>query len=114
MARGGASQTKVHYKGKDEDFVVFIDDPEAAKKWKTDKTIPLAQVVSSFKVFVNQKHGAQGILDGASNATLENEFGTHVDEEVIKQIIEKGTFQEGTFPEHQGNRNDSQGGRSAF
>jgi hypothetical protein len=47
-------------------------------------------------ISVVNRHGAQGILDGASNATLENEFGTHVDEEVIKQIIEKGTFQEGT------------------
>jgi len=33
-------------------------------------------------------------MDGASHATLENEFGTHVDEEVIKQILEKGTLQE--------------------
>jgi ribosome maturation protein Sdo1 len=34
-------------------------------------------------------------MDGASKATLENEFGTHNDEAVIKQIIEKGTIQEG-------------------
>jgi ribosome maturation protein Sdo1 len=33
-------------------------------------------------------------MDGASKATLENEFGTHVDDEVIKQILEKGTIQE--------------------
>lgn len=35
-------------------------------------------------------------MDGASKATLENEFGTHVDDEVIKQILEKGTIQEST------------------
>lgn len=40
------------------------------------------------------RHGAQGQMDGASKATLENEFGTHVDDEVIKQILEKGNFQE--------------------
>jgi len=55
MARGGAQQTMVHYKGKDEDFIVFVDDVKAAKDWKTDKSIPLAQVVSAFKVFVTHK-----------------------------------------------------------
>ena len=33
-------------------------------------------------------------MDGASKATLENEFGTTNDEEVIKQILEKGSLQE--------------------
>jgi ribosome maturation protein Sdo1 len=55
MARGGAQQTLAHYKGKDEDFIVFVDDVKAAKDWKTDKSIPLAQVVSAFKVFVTHK-----------------------------------------------------------
>lgn len=32
-------------------------------------------------------------MDTASKATLENEFGTSVDEEVIKQILEKGNMQ---------------------
>jgi hypothetical protein len=40
------------------------------------------------------RHGAQGSFDGASNATLENEFGTSDEEAVIKQIIERGTLQE--------------------
>lgn len=44
-----------HYKGKDEDFIVFVDDVKAAKDWKTDKSIPLAQVVSAFKIFVTHK-----------------------------------------------------------
>jgi hypothetical protein len=55
MARGDAQQTKVHYKGKDEDFVVFVDSIEAVQKWKNDPSIPLAQVVSGFKVFVNDR-----------------------------------------------------------
>ncbi|RKF57371.1 putative shwachman-bodian-diamond syndrome protein [Golovinomyces cichoracearum] len=120
MARG--DQTKVHFKGKDEDFIIFIDDVKTANDWKTDKSKPLAQVVSAFKVFVTHKyvstppshfrapllwkilfhrkltgyprHGAQGNLDTASTATLENEFGTSVVEDVIKTIIEKGTIQE--------------------
>ena len=54
MVRGEASIVKCHYKGKTEDFVIFVDDVESAEKWKTDKSIPLAQVVSSFKVFVSK------------------------------------------------------------
>jgi hypothetical protein len=55
MTRGEAVKTKVHYKGKEDDFIVFVDDLEALKKWKTDSTIPLADVVSGFKVFVTHK-----------------------------------------------------------
>jgi len=55
MARGEAQQVKVHYKGKDEDFVIFVDDIKSAKEWKTDRSIPLAQVVSSFKIFITHK-----------------------------------------------------------
>lgn len=40
------------------------------------------------------RHGVQGTYDEASQSVLDNEFGTHVDEEVIKQILEKGTVQE--------------------
>jgi hypothetical protein len=55
MARGEANQIKVHYKGKEDDFVIFVDDAKSAKDWVTDKTIPLAQVVSAFKIFVTGK-----------------------------------------------------------
>lgn len=55
MVRGTQEQIKVHFKGKDEDFIVFIDDAKAAQDWKTDKSIPLAQVVSAFKVFVTHR-----------------------------------------------------------
>ena len=55
MTRGEAQLFKVHYKGKDEDFVVFVDDQKALLDWKSDKSIPLAHVVSSFKVFITHK-----------------------------------------------------------
>ena len=54
MAKGG-EQTKVHFKGKADDFVIFVDDVKAANDWKTDKTIPLAQVVGAFKIFITHK-----------------------------------------------------------
>lgn len=40
------------------------------------------------------RHGKQGPLDSASNQILDSEFGTSNEEEVIKQIIEKGTIYE--------------------
>ena len=59
MTRGSAQTTKVHYKGQNDDFLVFIDDVEAYKKYQTEKegekTTPLAQVVSSFQVFTTDK-----------------------------------------------------------
>jgi len=112
MVKGEANTTKCHFKGKEDDFIVFVDDAKAAKDWKTDKTIPLAQVVGAFKVFVTGKHGAQGEMNTASKSTLENEFGTSVDVEVIAQILEKGTFQEAQFPERTGTKNDSMGSRA--
>ncbi|KAK3694651.1 ribosome maturation protein [Podospora appendiculata] len=109
MTRGGTIQTKVHFKGTDDDFLVFLDSVEDYKKWLGDKSIPLAQVVSSFKIFVTHKHGAQGTYDAASKAALENEFGTSVDDKVIEQILEKGTLQESQAAERQGSKNDSNG-----
>jgi len=40
------------------------------------------------------RHGAQGVLDGASKATLENEFGTHNEDECMTKILEMGLIQE--------------------
>ena len=55
MTRGNTAQTKVLFKGKDEDFIIFVDNAAAVKKWKGDRSIPLAQVVSGFKIFVTHK-----------------------------------------------------------
>lgn len=55
MVRGTASNTIVHYKGKNDDFIVFAESAEDVQKWKEDKTIPLAQVVNGFKVFITHK-----------------------------------------------------------
>jgi len=59
MGRGGAQTHKVHYKGNTDDFLVFVDDKEAYEQYKKqaegEKTTPLAQVVSSFKIFSTNK-----------------------------------------------------------
>ncbi|EGP88480.1 uncharacterized protein MYCGRDRAFT_40062 [Zymoseptoria tritici IPO323] len=96
--KGNASEVKVHYKGNNDDFIVIVDSVQAVKDWKKDSSVPLAQVVSSFKVFLTipllHRHGNQGILDGASKGSLESEFGTSNDDEVVKQILEKGSIVE--------------------
>ncbi|MCJ1343708.1 hypothetical protein MMC31_001904 [Peltigera leucophlebia] len=94
MPRGNVSQVKVHYHGKEDDFVIFVDDVESVEKWKKDRSIPLAQVVSGFKIFVTHKHGAQNAHDTPSKQTLENEFGTQNEDEVLVKILEGGIVQE--------------------
>lgn len=55
MPRGNTNVSKVHYKGTEEDFIVFVEDLDEYKKWKGDRSIPLAQVVDSFKIFITHK-----------------------------------------------------------
>lgn len=55
MTRGEGTQSKVHYKGANDDFLVFVDDIETFKKWKEDKSVPLAHFISSFQIFITHK-----------------------------------------------------------
>ncbi|KAH0558411.1 hypothetical protein GP486_004933, partial [Trichoglossum hirsutum] len=96
MTRGNAQVTKVHYSGSTDDYIIFVDSPSAVREWKKDKSIPLAHVVSGWKIFCTHKHGAQGFMDAASKGMLDNEFGTTKDEEIVKLILEKGVVQETT------------------
>ncbi|KAI5244024.1 hypothetical protein E4T47_03823 [Aureobasidium subglaciale] len=107
--RGNAAQVKVHYKGSDDDYIVFVDSAQAVRDWKADKSVPLAQVVSGWKVFVTHNHGTQGVLDAASHSQLDNEFGTHKEEDVVQQILEKGDIQETENSARNGDRNITQG-----
>jgi hypothetical protein len=59
MPRGNAQIAKVHYKGSTDDFIVFVDSADDLKAWKEDKSIPLAQVVGSFKIMVTDKYVVQ-------------------------------------------------------
>lgn len=40
------------------------------------------------------RHGTQGVHDGASKQTLENEFGTKNEDDVIIKILETGEIQD--------------------
>lgn len=55
MPRGNAAITKIHYKGNTDDFIVFADSVEDVENWKKDSSIPLAQVVNSFKIMITHK-----------------------------------------------------------
>lgn len=56
MTRGNAQLSKVHFQGKEEDFIVYVDNAEAHENWKKDRSIPLAQVLNGFKIFVTHKY----------------------------------------------------------
>lgn len=56
MPRGNGPVAKVFLKGNTEDFVVFVESPEDLKAWKGDRSIPLAQVVSSFKIMITHQY----------------------------------------------------------
>jgi ribosome maturation protein Sdo1 len=94
MVRAETEQVKVHYKGSEDDFIVMAESIDAVNKWKKDSSIPLIDVVNSFDVFVTGKQGAQGQLNRASKSAMENEFGSNKDDDVVKQILEKGEVQE--------------------
>ncbi|KAH7394499.1 RNA binding protein-like protein [Pyrenochaeta sp. MPI-SDFR-AT-0127] len=109
MARGNVAQTQVFYKGSNGDvFTVFVESEEIVKKWKSDSSIPLTQVVAGWKILVPE-HGKQGVLNTASNSQLENEFGTTKEEEIVKKILQSGEVQTSENSERQGNTNDSKG-----
>ena len=55
MTRGNAQITKVHFKGNTDDFIVFVESAADVEKWKQDSSIPLAQVVNSFKIMITHK-----------------------------------------------------------
>lgn len=88
-------QTRVFYKGQNEDFIVFLDDLEAMEKYKTDSTIPMSQFLGSFDVFKSYTGGASGKLEKASKQELAEEFGDFGDvvNDVIPVIISKGQIQ---------------------
>ncbi|KAF2996522.1 hypothetical protein E8E13_006218 [Curvularia kusanoi] len=111
MTRGSTQEVKMHYKGPitGDDYVIYITSAEAMRNWKNDRTIPLVDVLDAFFVFVSHKHGAQGLLDHASNAQLESEFGTHKIEDVVQKILENGQVIQNKSSEKQGDRNSTNG-----
>ncbi|KAL2845662.1 ribosome maturation protein [Aspergillus pseudoustus] len=103
--RANDPSNKIFYKGKSDDFIVFVEDAATLNNWRNDSSVPLSDVINGWKIFVTHKHGSQGVLDGASKASLENEFGTANDEECVKKILEGGELQGYTQRERGGDTN---------
>jgi len=107
MTRGESTQSKIHYKGKQEDFIVFVDDVDTYKKWQSDKSIPLAHFISTFNVFLTHRQGAQGPFDTASKMELAAEFDSDDSDDAIKTILSRGSMQSVEMPGRQGVTNES-------
>lgn len=114
MPRANDPSSKLFYKGRSDDFIVFVDDLDTLNKWRRDRTIPLANVVNGWKIFTTHRHGAQGVLDGASRASLENEFGTYNEDVCMEKILERGEYQLSAQREHQAERNVANEGPSIW
>ncbi|KAJ6016411.1 ribosome maturation protein [Penicillium herquei] len=53
MTQGNTRQSKVYYKGRTEDFVIFVTDITAVQNWRKYRTLPLAQVMDGWKIFTS-------------------------------------------------------------
>eukprot|EP01088_Endostelium_zonatum_P013993 TRINITY_DN2903_c0_g1_i2.p1 TRINITY_DN2903_c0_g1~~TRINITY_DN2903_c0_g1_i2.p1 ORF type:complete len:110 (+),score=35.01 TRINITY_DN2903_c0_g1_i2:140-469(+) len=61
-------------------------------KWRTDKSIPVVNVVQNFEIYTEDNH--QKFPSVAANAILDEVFGTHNKDDAIAQILERGTLQD--------------------
>ncbi|KAI9143548.1 ribosome maturation protein [Paraphysoderma sedebokerense] len=75
-----------------EEFFV-ITNPGMVQKWKTDKTIPLVEVVQSFDIFQHGTGGHEGVATRPSKQTLLDVFGTKNETEVVEWLLLHGTVQ---------------------
>jgi len=66
--------------------------------------------ITAFEV-LSSNQGPQGLLRRPSKQELDNEFGTHVDVDVVQQILEKGKEEAGESlaSGKWGSKNDSKG-----
>ena len=53
--RGNTQTVKVHFQGHEEDFIVFVSDAQSVRDWRNDRSIPLAQVLNGWQVFITHK-----------------------------------------------------------
>lgn len=86
-------QITVFYHTDNEDFIVWASSKQDLENWRKDSSIPLVDVVQLFKVFSTMKQGSQGVYHEASHSQLDNAFGTHDEDEVIKKILKEGEIQ---------------------
>ncbi len=64
--------------------MLFLGMPEKFRKAHNKDEVPLNDVVQSYEVFREEGGGNEGVVDRPSRQTLENEFGTSNDIDVVK------------------------------
>ena len=105
--RAAESTTRIHYRSPTSSvsFILFASSPTAVQSWRSDKTIPLVDVVASFKIFTTSHTGGggKGVMDEAGRLELENEFGTADETTVVKRILEEGEVGSQKSREREGN-----------
>lgn len=75
---------------------------------------PHRESITAFEI-LSSNQGPQGLLGRPSNQELDNVFNTHVKDDVIQQILEKGEVEaasDALTSNKRGSKNDSRG--SAF
>lgn len=86
-----SSPHKVFYKGSSTNFVIFVESPDILDDYQKGDNVPLIDVVSIYKVFVNRQGGVEGKLDEASREELQNEFGDGAKiDDAIRIILKSG------------------------
>ncbi|GLB34065.1 putative DUF1960-domain-containing protein [Lyophyllum shimeji] len=80
-----------------DEYTLIVNVPEY-KKWKagvrvSDTSLPLVEVVDSFKVY-HSNQGHTGLLYTPSQQQLDTHFGTHNENDVVKIVLEKGLVQQ--------------------
>ncbi|KAI9361445.1 ribosome maturation protein [Pilaira anomala] len=82
--------SKVVYKGADHTEFFVIANAGMVAKYRSDKTIPLIDVVQSFDIFTTTTGGNTGEAVHPAKGLLESTFNTSNKDEIVKTIIEKG------------------------
>jgi len=71
--------------------MVLMVNEEMLKKYKKDKSIPLAEVVDSFDV-LKYEMGSSGQLNRPSKAEIKEAFGTTNEDEIVQIMLNKGSL----------------------
>ncbi|CAG8575087.1 10611_t:CDS:2 [Paraglomus occultum] len=105
-----SKNARIVYKpqGSREEYFVYAY-PGELKKWRTDKSIPLTDVVDSFDIFEILGGGNDGIAGRASKQRLENAFGTSNNTEVIEIILKDGAIHSTVEPGNFATFNETRG-----
>ncbi|KAJ3040323.1 hypothetical protein HK097_002591 [Rhizophlyctis rosea] len=95
----GADSADRQTSGRSMDYFVFAN-PNQVQAWRTDKSIPLVDVVDSFDIFEVGNGGNTGVFSHPSKQALENAFSTSNETDVIQKILTEGKIMASEGPHH--------------